>query len=105
VRSPVEWELALYHSWVRHELVDVYSAESDLDLGSLNIPHSMHQGVEAGLQYKLFESMFTSGNKKHAGDRLTLRQDFTLTDAHFTHDPTFGNDRIAGFRSTTIRRS
>jgi iron complex outermembrane recepter protein len=92
----VEWELALYHSWVRHELVDVYSAETDLDLGSLNVPHSMHQGVEAGLEYKLFDSMFMQGDKRHAGDRLTLRQDFTLTDAHFTHDPAFGNDRIAG---------
>jgi iron complex outermembrane receptor protein len=92
----VEWELALYHSWVRHELVDVYSAETDLDLGSLNVPHSMHQGVEASLEYQLFESMFTQGNKTRAGDRLTLRQDFTLTDAHFSHDTTFGNDRIAG---------
>ena len=92
----LEWELALYHSWVRHELVDVYSAESDLDLGSLNIGRSYHQGVEAGLQYKLFESIFTSGNKKNAGDSLTLRQDFTLTDAHFSDDPTFGNNRIAG---------
>jgi iron complex outermembrane receptor protein len=25
-----------------------------------------------------------------------LRQDFTLTDARFSHDPTFGNNRIAG---------
>jgi iron complex outermembrane receptor protein len=40
--------------------------------------------------------MFTQGNKTRAGDRLTLRQDFTLTDAHFSHDTTFGNDRIAG---------
>jgi len=94
--GPVEWELALYHSWVRHELVDVYSAETDLDLGSLNVPHSVHQGVEAGMEYKLFDSVFMKGDKKHAGDRLTLHQDFTLTDAHFTHDPEFGNDRIAG---------
>jgi iron complex outermembrane recepter protein len=91
-----KWELALYHSWVRHELVDVYSAETDLDLGSLNVPHSMHQGAEAGLEWRLFDSMFTQGNKTRAGDRLILRQDFTLTDAHFSHDPTFGNDRIAG---------
>jgi len=91
-----EWELALYHSWVRHELVDVFSAESDLDIGSLNVARSTHQGVEAGLQYKLLDSMFTPGNKTRAGDSLTLRQDFTLTDAHFSDDPTFGNDRIAG---------
>ena len=92
----LEWELALYHSWVRHELVDVYSSESDLDLGSLNIGRSYHQGVEAGLQYKLFESIFTRGNQTYSGDSLTLRQDFTLTDAHFSDDPTFGNNRIAG---------
>jgi iron complex outermembrane receptor protein len=91
-----EWELALYHSWVRHELVDVYSSESDLDLGSLNIGRSYHQGVEAGLQYKLFDSILSRANKTQPGDSLTFRQDFTLTDAHFSDDPTFGNDRIAG---------
>jgi iron complex outermembrane receptor protein len=91
-----KWELALYHAWVRHELVDVYSAESDQDLGSLNVNRSMHQGVEASLEYKVFDSMFTHGNKTREGDRLTLRQDFTLTDAHFSDDPTFGNNRIAG---------
>jgi iron complex outermembrane recepter protein len=90
------WELGLYHSWVHEELVDVYSAETDLDIGSLNVPRSMHQGIEASLEYRLFDSMFTRADKTRDGDRLTLRQDFTLTDARFTDNPTYGNNAIAG---------
>jgi iron complex outermembrane recepter protein len=90
------WELALYHSWVRNELMDVYNPVTDIDLGGLNIAHSTHQGIEAGLETRLFDSIFVQEDKTHAGDRLTLRQNYTLTDLHFDNDPDFGNDRIAG---------
>jgi iron complex outermembrane recepter protein len=91
-----EWELALYYSWLRDELMDVYNPVTDIDLGGLNIAHSTHQGVEAGLETRLLDSIFVQEDKTHAGDRLTLRQNYTLTDLHFENDPNFGNDRIAG---------
>jgi iron complex outermembrane receptor protein len=91
-----EWELALYYSWVRDELMDVYNPATDVELGGLNIAHSTHEGIEAGLETRLLDSIFVKEDKNHAGDRLTLRQNYTLTDLRFNNDPNFGNDRIAG---------
>jgi iron complex outermembrane recepter protein len=91
-----EWELALYHSWVRNELMDVYNPLTDVDIGGLNIPRSTHQGIEAGLETRLLGSVFVKEDKSHAGDRLTLKQEYTLTDMHFDNNADFGNDRIAG---------
>jgi iron complex outermembrane receptor protein len=91
-----KWELALYYSWVRDELMDVYNPATDIDLGGLNIAHSTHKGIEAGLETHLFDSIMVKEDKTHAGDRLTLRQNYTLTDLHFADDPDFGNNRIAG---------
>jgi iron complex outermembrane receptor protein len=81
---------------VRDELMDVYNPVTDVDLGGVNIAHSTHQGIEAGLEIRLMDSIFVKEDKTHAGDRLTLRQNYTLTDLRFNNDPDFGNDRIAG---------
>jgi iron complex outermembrane receptor protein len=91
-----DWELALYHSWVRHELVDVFNPATDLDLGGLNVPHATTQGVEAGLETELLNGIVVKENKQHAADRLTLRQNYTLTDMKLNDDPDFGNKRVAG---------
>src|SRR3984957_6547001 len=90
------WELALYHSWVRHELVDVYNPVTDLDIGGLNVPHATTQGIEAGLEARLFDGIIVKQNKQHAAYPLTLRQNYTLTDMKFNNAPDFGNNRVAG---------
>jgi iron complex outermembrane receptor protein len=92
----VNWELSLYRSWVRDELLDVYNPATDVDLGGLNIPHSINQGIEASLEIRLAQSLFVQGGKTNAGDRLTLRQNYTLSDLRFRNDPNFGDNRIAG---------
>jgi iron complex outermembrane receptor protein len=89
------WELALYHSWVRDELLDLNNA-NDIDIGAVNVAHSYNQGIEAGLETRLLDSIFVQADKTHAGDRLTLRQNYTLSDLHFENDPVYGNNRIAG---------
>jgi iron complex outermembrane recepter protein len=89
------WELTLYHSWVRDELLDLNNA-MDVDIGGVNAAHTYHQGIEAGLETKLLQSIFVKENKGHLADRLTLRQDFTLTDLHFANDPVYGYNRIGG---------
>jgi len=91
-----DWELSLYRSWVHGELLDLFDPTTDQDLGGVNIAHTINQGVEAGLDTRLFSSIFVKEDKTHAGDTLTLRQDYTFTDLHFSDDPTFGNNRIAG---------
>jgi iron complex outermembrane recepter protein len=91
-----QWELSLYHSWVRDELLDEYNPQTDAEVGGINIPKSYNQGIEAGLDIRLLDSIFVKEDKTRSGDRLTLRQNYTLSDLHFDDDPTFGNNRIAG---------
>jgi iron complex outermembrane recepter protein len=90
-----KWELALYHSWVSDEILDQNNA-ADIDIGAINATHSYHQGIEAGLEARLMDGIFIDEDKTHAADRLTLKQNYTLTDTHFDNDPVYGNNRIAG---------
>jgi iron complex outermembrane receptor protein len=94
--GPFDWELSLYRSWVHGELLDLFNPTTDAEIGGVNIAHTINQGVEAGLDTRLFSSIFIKEDKTHAGDRLTLRQNYTFSDLHFSDDPTYGNNRIAG---------
>ncbi len=87
------WELSLYHSWVRNELLEINNANG-VDIGATNVNRTWHQGIEAGLEIDLLHSIFT--RKGHDGNRLTLSQTYTLNDFHFDGDPVYGNNRIAG---------
>jgi iron complex outermembrane recepter protein len=91
-RGPAQWDLALYHAWVKNELLDLYDA-NDVDRGDVNVPRTYHQGIEAGLGLELWNSVQTLSP---AGQRITFDQTYTLTDLHFDHDPVYGNNRIGG---------
>jgi iron complex outermembrane recepter protein len=86
-----DWDLALYHAWVRDELQDLYDALGN-DRGDVNVASSYHQGIEAGLGVELWNS-----KKEHdeTGQRVKLNQTYTLNDFHFSHDPVYGNNRLA----------
>jgi iron complex outermembrane recepter protein len=86
-----DWDFALYHSWVRDELQDLYDAQG-VDRGDVNVARSYHQGIEAGLGIELWNSK-RIGNEN--GQSLKLNQTYTLNDFHFDHDPVYGNNRLA----------
>jgi iron complex outermembrane receptor protein len=90
-----EWELALYRSWLRNELLELNDAQGN-DLGAVNVNRSYHQGIEASLDIELLKSVFLQKKKEGAGDRLTLSQTYTLNDFHFDGDSVYGQNRIAG---------
>ncbi len=89
------WELSLYHSWVRNELLEVNNA-SGVDIGAVNVNRSYHQGIEAGLEIELWHSLLAQKDNDRSADRLTCNQTYTLNDFHFDGDPVYGNNRIAG---------
>lgn len=92
--SRFEWELSLYRSWVRNELLELNDAFGN-DLGATNVARSIHQGIEVGLDIELLQDLISKhGNQ--AGDRLSLDQTYTLNDFHFDRDPVYGDNRIAG---------
>jgi len=87
-----DWDLALYHSWVRNELLDLYDA-NDVDRGDVNVNRSMHQGIEAGLGIEIWNSKKIGDE---SGQSLKLDQTYTLNDFRFVNDPVYGDNRIGG---------
>jgi iron complex outermembrane recepter protein len=94
-RGRFEWELSVYHSWLRNELLELNDAQGN-DIGAVNVDRSFHQGIEASLDIELLGSV--SREKKTGGtaDRLTFSQTYTLNDFHFDGDSVYGDNRIAG---------
>jgi iron complex outermembrane receptor protein len=86
-----DWDLALYHSWVRNELQDLFD-DLGQDRGDVNVARSYHQGIEAGLGVELWNSKKVGDEN---GQSLKLNQTYTLNDFHFDHDPVYGNNRLA----------
>ena len=93
--SRVQWELSLYRSWLRNELLELNDAFGN-EIGTVNVRRSIHQGIEAGLEIELLQEIFSSKQGNRAGDRLSFDQSYTLNDFHFDQDPVYGDNRIAG---------
>src|SRR5580698_2252472 len=87
-----DWDFAIYRSWVRDELQDLYDA-NDVDRGDVNVAKTYHQGIEAGLNVELWNSKKVDADD---GQRISLDQTYTLNDFHFDHDGVYGNNRLAG---------
>lgn len=82
-----EWSLAWYYSQVRHELLSVLPDANATTPYELNASPTVHQGVEASLQSKLWS---------HEGGELSLRQAYTFSDFHYRDDDRFGDNRLPG---------
>jgi iron complex outermembrane receptor protein len=93
--SRIEWELSLYRSWVRNELLALNDAFGN-DIGSTNIARSIHQGIELGLEVELLRGIWILNHGNQTGDRISLDQTYTLNDFHFDGDPVYHDNRIAG---------
>jgi iron complex outermembrane receptor protein len=93
--SRVQWELSFYRSWVRNELLELNDRFGN-DIGTTNVPRSIHQGIEASLEVELLREILTPKRGNRAGDRLSLDQSYTLNDFHFDQDSVYGDNRIAG---------
>ncbi|AIR90433.1 TonB-dependent receptor family protein [Pseudomonas cremoricolorata] len=84
--------LALYRSWLRDELLNVQlipaTGNSVAVTGAFNASPTIHQGVEAGLNTRLWEN--------DQGDQVRWRQVYTYNDFYYRHDETFGNNQLPG---------
>jgi iron complex outermembrane receptor protein len=93
--SRFQWELSLYRSWFRNELLEINDAFGN-DLGTRNVPRTIHQGIEASLEVELLEGILVSKQSNHAGDRLSFEQSYTLNDLHMDQNPVYGDNRLPG---------
>jgi len=94
-RGIVTWELAIYYSRVRDELLELNDANGN-DIGTTNVARSAHRGIEASVELELLHSLFVQSKKGAARDRLTFEQTYTLNDFHFDGDKVYRDNRIAG---------
>jgi iron complex outermembrane receptor protein len=106
-----KWELAYYYSWVRGELLTVNDASGN-PLGTVNGPHTIHQGVELGLDAVLWQSRPASVEPISAKsvksvkavapaqaegvNKLTLKQIFNWNDFRFDDSEAYGDNHLAG---------
>ncbi|OPA88662.1 TonB-dependent receptor [Pseudomonas fluorescens] len=87
-----QWDLALYRSEVRHELLSVetqaQTATTNAVIAESNASPTVHQGVELGLLSPLWDGGGTG--------RLDLRQAYTFSDFHYRDDERFGGNTLPG---------
>ncbi|MBN3967975.1 TonB-dependent receptor [Pseudomonas gregormendelii] len=84
--------LALYRSWVKDELLNVQligaTPTAAAVTGAFNATPTIHQGVEAGLNTRLWDN--------DSGEQVSLRQVYTYNDFYYRDDPTFGDNQLPG---------
>jgi iron complex outermembrane receptor protein len=77
------WDLSVYRSWVEDELQLLVVPGSGGSAIAVNIPSSIHQGIELGLTGTAWE-------------RLTGRLAVTYGDYRFNNNPIYGNNQLPG---------
>ncbi len=84
--------VALYRSWIHDELLNVQliaaTPTAAAVTGAFNASPTIHQGVEAGLNTRLWENP--------QGDLLRWRQVYTYNDFHYRDDDAFGDNQLPG---------
>ena len=84
------WDISLYRSWVKNELQLLVVPGFGGAAIATNIPASIHQGIELGLNGQIMEGW-------------TARLAFTYGDYRFDNDPTYGNNQLPGAPPYYIR--
>jgi iron complex outermembrane receptor protein len=81
-RGPFTWDVAVYRAELRHELVNfIKDPAQGIPAATFNAGPTVHQGVEAGLDWRL-------------APRLRLRQTYAWSDFRFDGDPVYGDNRL-----------
>ncbi len=113
--GPFEWDLVLYRTWLRDELIALNNARG-APLGTVNARKTVHEGIEAGLETTLTRGLLARGtpaadddrrgggkelarpvpSETRQSDRIVVEQTYNLQDFRFSNDTVYGNKRIAG---------
>jgi iron complex outermembrane receptor protein len=79
-RGPFTWDLTFYRAWLHHELLQ-YTVAPNIPASTFNADKTVHQGIEAALDWRLAE-------------RWRLRQTYTFSDFRFDGDVQYGDNRL-----------
>ncbi|HRO33856.1 MAG TPA: TonB-dependent receptor [Brevundimonas sp.] len=83
-RGPLRYDIAAYRAHIDSELLN-YVVTMGIPASTFNAGDTVHQGVEAGLDWRLMDQ---------GAGRLTLRQTWTWSDFRFDGDPVYGDNRL-----------
>lgn len=93
------WDLVLFRSNLRGQLLNFTPEPNSIPANTFNAGLTVNQGVEFAGRVELARNLAGPD----AGDRLTLRQVWTLNDFRFRDDRQFGDNRIAGLPPHVLR--
>jgi iron complex outermembrane receptor protein len=79
-RGPFTYDVTLYRAHLQHELLQ-FTVDSQHPAATFNADRTIHQGIEAALDWKL-------------APRWRLRQTWTLSDFRFDGDAQYGDNRL-----------
>lgn len=87
------WDLSVYRSNITNEFQCLTSTPNTGFCTQVNIPKSIHQGVEAGGALALARGLFETGL---SNDSLWLTAAYTFSDFRYDDDPSMGNNQLPG---------
>lgn len=83
-RGAFRYDVAVYRAHIEGELLNYVVIPNNPPL-SFNAEDTVHQGIEAGLDWRLIDN---------GRERLTLRQTYTWSDFFFDDDATYGDGQL-----------
>lgn len=91
--SRFEGSVALYRSWIRHEILPVQLAAATSTSAALqsafNSSPTIHQGIEAGMRATIWQ------DATRYTHRFSVKQSYTYNNFYFRHDSVFGHNQLA----------
>tara|TARA_R110002167_G_scaffold97566_2_gene257433 strand:+ start:145 stop:2217 length:2073 start_codon:yes stop_codon:yes gene_type:complete len=84
-RGTLAWDVTVYRSEIDGEILN-FVVGPDIPAATFNAGRTIHQGVEAGLDWRL--------PIRPADGKLTLRQTWAWSDFRFDGDPLWGDNRL-----------
>ncbi|WP_409018623.1 TonB-dependent receptor family protein [Brevundimonas vesicularis] len=82
----IAWDVALYHAQLTGEMLN-YSVAQDIPAAVFNAEDTLHQGLEASLEWTL--------PRRVLGGSLSLRPVWTWSDFRFEDDVLYGDNRLS----------
>jgi iron complex outermembrane receptor protein len=98
----VSWDVDYYYSHIDHELLSLYDIPTAQAI-TVNANHTVHQGVEAGLNTALWQSSESVKNGNVVSDQIVLRQIYNWSLFTFDDDPVYGNNQLAAMPEHVYR--
>ena len=89
----IRWDVALYRSQITNEFQCLTTTPNTGFCTQVNIPRSIHQGVEVGGGVAIAKGLLETGHRR---DDLWLNAAYTFSDFRYDSDPSMGDNQLPG---------